>query len=99
VTLRINRLIKTTKTELAEAERAFRRMSKVEMNDMINDGSNESCDQLRRREKCLMDARQYILDREIELTASRLHDTPLLAIHDLIVETKGASNAGIPRHA
>jgi hypothetical protein len=85
--LHINSLIKTTKADLVEAERAHRRIREAGMND--EDRSKESWDQLRRRRKCLVDARRYIVDHDIEPIASGLHDAPLLAINGLITENKG----------
>jgi hypothetical protein len=82
----INSLIKTTKAELTDVCQAYKRTLKARM---VDDRSIKSCNQLRRQHNCLADAQQYILDREIKL-ASGLHDTPLLAIHGLITENKGA---------
>jgi hypothetical protein len=65
-------------------------MREVGTNDLIDDSSDESCNQLRQRRDCLIDARRYILNREKKLTASPFNVTPLSAIHHLITENRGA---------
>lgn len=85
-TLRINHLIRKTKGERAEVERALNRISEAGM-DFFNKPSKELYNQLQRRLKCLVDARRHILDHNIESIASG--DTTLCAIDDLITKNEG----------